>query len=100
MRRARRGSVPIPADSRPGRICPGKETEPLLGAPFFAALPWRGLFVPLTQGNSFLSVPDGVLNGVLPPAGDFLCEQKVTKNSLRTYGSKNSLVLTWNDSPP
>ena len=26
----------------------------------------------------------------MPPAGDFLCEQKVTKNSLRTYGSKNS----------
>ena len=58
-----------------------------------------------------MSVPDDVLIGVLPPAGDFLCEQKVTisapraslrsvalrntslrlgENSLRTNGSKNS----------
>ena len=39
-----------------------------------------------------MSLPDGILIGVMPPAGDFLYEQKVTKNSLRTNGSKNSLV--------
>ena len=39
---------------------------------------------PLTGTAPFLSVPDGVSFGVLPPAGDFLDEQKVTKNSLRT----------------
>ena len=54
------------------------------------------LFVLLTQVVLFLSVPDGVLIGVMPPAGNFLCEQKVTKNSLRTNGSKNSFVsLYW-----
>ena len=75
------------------------------------------LFVLLTQVVLFLSVPDGVLNGVMPPAGNFLCEQKVTisapraslrsvalrntslrlgENSLRTNGSKNSFVsLYW-----
>ena len=38
--------------------------------------------------------------GVLPPAGDFSRGRKVTKSPLKTYGSKNSLVLTWNDNPP
>ena len=45
-----------------------------------------------------MSVPDGVLIGVLPPAGDFLCEQKVTKNSLRTNGSKNSFASYYGES--
>ena len=65
-----------------------------------AILVRNGLFVPLTEAGSLLSVPDGVLLGVMPPAGDFLCEQKVTKNSLKTYGFKNSLVLTCTVSPP
>ena len=43
---------------------------------------------------------DGVLYGVMPPAGNFSRQRKVTKSWLRTYGSKDSLVLTWNDRPP
>ena len=38
----------------------------------------------------FLSIPDGVLIGVMPPAGDFSHQRKVTKSWLRTNGSKNS----------
>ncbi len=37
---------------------------------------------------------------VLPPAGDFSRGRKVTKSPLRTYGSKDSLVLTCTVSPP
>ena len=49
----------------------------------------RDIF-PLTRAGSLLSVPDGVLVGVMPPAGDFSRGRKVTKSPLRTYGSKNS----------
>ena len=56
-------------------------------------LPGPALFLPSDEGQvSFLSVPDGVLLGVLPPAGNFLNEQKVTKNSLRTKVLRTPLV--------
>ena len=43
-------------------------------------------------GECVLSVADGVLSGVKPPAGDFSRQRKVTKSWLRTNGSKNSFV--------
>ena len=58
------------------------------------------LFCLLTKVGFVLSLADGVLSGVKPPAGDFSRGRKVTKSPLKTYGFKNSLVLTWNDSPP
>ena len=60
-----------------------------------------GMILGLLSDAVFPSnLADGVLIGVMPPAGDFSRGRKVTKSPLRTYGSKNSLVLTWNDSPP
>ena len=50
-----------------------------------------GLFLPADEGG-FLSVPDGVLLGVMPPAGNFSRQRKVTKSWLRTNRSKDSFV--------
>ena len=50
---------------------------------------------PSDEDRFVLSCPTVYCLVYEPPAGNFLYEQKVTKNSLRTYGSKNSLVLTY-----
>ena len=59
-----------------------------------------GPFFPLTRVGLVLSAPDGVLSGVMPPAGDFSHGRKVTKSPLRTHGSKNSFRPIWGSLVP
>ena len=66
------------------------------GVGFVPSIAGTGAFCPLTGADFVLSVPDGVLLGVLPPAGNFSRQRKVTKSPLRTNGSKDSFVsLYW-----
>ena len=58
------------------------------GPGFFLFPSDEGLFL-------FLSVPDGVLIGVLPPAGDFSRGRKVTKSPLRTKVLRTPFGLLW-----
>ena len=48
---------------------------------------------------SFLSVADGVLIGVMPPAGDFSRGRKVTKSPLRTKVLRTPFGLLWEVCP-
>ena len=65
------------------------------GGFFVPSPPGPAPFCPLTRARCLLPVPGSISFGVMPPAGDFSCQRKVTKSWLRTKVLRIPLHLLW-----